>query len=52
METGLYIDRYEFEQTILCEDGNNDLVTGFRIVIKQWETASMSLDKTLGSIVK
>jgi hypothetical protein len=32
--TAHYIDGYELEETILREDGDDDLVTGFRIVIK------------------
>ena len=47
-----YINGYELEETILRENRNNDLVTSLRIVVKQWQTASVGLNKALCRIVK
>lgn len=45
-----YINGNEFEEAILCEDRDDNLVTGFRVVIEEWQAASMGLDDQLGGI--
>ena len=46
-----YIDGDEFEETVLGEDGDDDFVTCFRVVVKQGEAAGMGVYKNSGCVV-
>ena len=46
-----YVDGDEFEQTVLGEDGDDDFVTCFRVVVKQGEAAGMGVYKDSGCVV-
>jgi len=52
MERIEYIDGDEFEETVLCQDRHDDLVTGFSVIIEKGETASVGLDEYFGGIVE
>ena len=52
MEGIEYIDRDKFEETILCQNGHDNLVSGFGVVIEQREAASVGLNEYFGGIVE
>ena len=47
-----YVDRYEFEEPILCEGRDDDFMSSLRVVIEERESASMSLDEDLSRFVE
>jgi len=51
-ELGTNIDRNEFEETILCEDGDDDLVSCLRVVVKKGQSTGVCLDQESACVVE